>query len=189
MWPRELRILLVEDNPDHALLIQTTLEGSKYAPHISVIGDGEQVLNFIASDAAGRNLVPPPDLVLLDLKLPKVDGLEVLKAMRAAANWRQVPVVVLTTLTRPVDIDECYANGANGYLSKAVGPETFTSSVRDVVEYWLRLAARREAGRRWAAERAATMHASDDWGAGAAEAFMTAPRKDDDATLAGAQVR
>jgi CheY-like chemotaxis protein len=154
MWPRELRILLIEDNPDHAMLIQTTLEASKYAPRISLIADGEQALNYVATDVAGRSIVPPPDLVLLDLKLPKVDGQEVLKAMRAAPGWRQVPVVILTTLTRPADIDECYANGANGYLSKVVAPDTFVSSVRDVVEYWLRLAIRREAGRQWATERA-----------------------------------
>jgi two-component system response regulator len=144
--------LLIEDNPDHAMLIQTTLENSKYGPRISLIADGEQALNYVATDVAGRSGAPPPDLVLLDLKLPKVDGQEVLKAMRAAPGWRQVPVVILTTLTRPADIDECYANGANGYLSKVVAPDTFVSSVRDVVDYWLRLAIRREAGRQWAAE-------------------------------------
>lgn len=108
-----IRILLIEDNPDHALLVETALEALTPAPELRLIDDGQQALELIQSIPS-----PLPDLVLLDLKLPKVDGLEVLRAIRAAARWQAVPVMVLTTSNRPADVEACVANGANVYLSK-----------------------------------------------------------------------
>ncbi|MGQ0602595.1 MAG: response regulator [Anaerolineales bacterium] len=108
-----IRILLIEDNPDHALLVETALEAMTPVPELQLIDDGQQALELIQSTFGSL-----PDLVLLDLKLPKVDGLEVLRTIRAAARWQAVPVMVLTTSNRPADVEACVANGATAYLSK-----------------------------------------------------------------------
>ncbi len=110
-------ILLIEDNPDHALLIQAALESAGWPAPLSVISDGAQALEYVRwhGPAGGYGL---PCLVVLDLKLPKVGGLEVLQLMRATPGWQQVPVVVLTTSNHPADRDACLAGGASLYLSK-----------------------------------------------------------------------
>jgi CheY-like chemotaxis protein len=111
-------ILLIEDNADHALLVQSGLEAYPALPfRVTILSDGLQALEYIR----WQTQVPVlglPDLVLLDLKLPKVGGLEVLREMRASANWLSVPVVVLTTSNNPADIRACFASGANAYLNK-----------------------------------------------------------------------
>jgi two-component system response regulator len=108
------RILLIEDNPDHALLVELALEALTPAPHIIHIRDGQQALEHVQT----RDRALLPHIVLLDLKLPRVDGLEVLRIIRLSEAWQHVPVLVLTTSNRPADVEACLAYGANAYLSK-----------------------------------------------------------------------
>mgnify|MGYP000173932063 CR=1 FL=1 len=110
-------ILLIEDNPDHILLIQAALESLPRARPLMVMNDGAQALEYIRWLSAAP-LPELPCLILLDLKLPKVDGLDILRALRASPAWRQVPVIVLTTSNHPADIRTSLAQGANAYLSK-----------------------------------------------------------------------
>ena len=133
--------MLIEDNPDHVLLTQAVLELCPRVRQVMVIGDGEQALSYIRTDAASSPALHLPGLVLLDLKLPKVDGLDVLRAIRASPVWQRVPVVVLSTSTRPADIEACYAGGANAYLSKVAAPEALNTQICALADYWLNRAA------------------------------------------------
>ena len=130
-------IMLIEDNPDHVLLIQAALEDCRHAPHLQVLADGEQALRYIQASTTLGPGAGLPRLVLLDLKLPKVDGLDILRAMRASSVWREVPVVVISTSNRPADVEACYASGASAYLAKIGSPETFASRVCATVSRWL----------------------------------------------------
>lgn len=141
------RILLIEDNPDHALLIQAWLEDHPaLAPQLTVLSDGLQALDFIRWQAQ-TPVTSLPDLVLLDLKLPKVDGLDVLRALRASAAWTAVPVVVLTTSNNPADIRASFASGANAYLSKSSALEGAMPKLLETVEHAMRPAASWPEGR------------------------------------------
>lgn len=111
------RVLLIEDNADHAVLIQTLLEMAWPAARVTILSDGLQALEYVRHQTLAP-LFSLPDLVLMDLKLPKVDGLEVLRALRAAPAWQGVPAIVLTTSNNPADVQACLANGADAYLSK-----------------------------------------------------------------------
>jgi two-component system response regulator len=128
--------MLIEDNPDHALLIQTALEACPHVGQITLIEDGEQALHHIRAVLQEDEPVLP-GLIILDLKLPKVDGLDVLRALRAATHWRSVPVVVLSTSTRPSEIAACFANGANDYVTKVATPTELMTQVGDVATTWL----------------------------------------------------
>lgn len=111
-------LLLVEDNPDHALLIQTLLESAWPADvRLTVISDGQQALEYIRVQAQ-TPVFGLPDLVMLDLKLPKVNGLEILRELRRLSAWRSVPVIILTTSTNPADVQAGLAGGAAVCLSK-----------------------------------------------------------------------
>lgn len=110
-------ILVIEDNPDHVLLIQAALEALPNARPLMVMSDGAQALEYIRWLSAAP-LPELPCLILLDLKLPKVDGLEILRALRASPAWRHVPVIVLTTSNYPADILASLMHGASSYLSK-----------------------------------------------------------------------
>lgn len=121
--------MLIEDNPDHALLIRAALETLVPPPRLTVLSDGAQALEYIRAEAV-TSALELPGVVLLDLRLPKVDGLDVLRAMRASSVWRQVPVIVLTTSNHSADRQACYANGANFYLSKVLGLKTLVTDLR-----------------------------------------------------------
>jgi two-component system response regulator len=127
-------ILLVEDNPDHEALAMRALR--KHIPaNIVVARDGEEALRVLLDSPTGA----VPDLVLLDLQLPKIDGLEVLKRIRADARVRFVPVVVLTSSDEEQDIVSSYSLGANSYIRKPVDFQTFTDATRQLGLYWLEL--------------------------------------------------
>jgi two-component system response regulator len=127
-------ILLVEDNPDHEALAMRALR--KHIPaNILVARDGEEALHVLLDSPTGA----VPDLVLLDLQLPKIDGLEVLKRIRADARVRFVPVVVLTSSDEEQDIVSSYSLGANSYIRKPVDFQTFTDATRQLGLYWLEL--------------------------------------------------
>ncbi|MBF2026986.1 MAG: response regulator [Oscillatoriales cyanobacterium C42_A2020_001] len=123
-------IVLVEDNPDDERLTTRALRRGKIVNEILVARNGEEALNLIFS------LDPLPCVILLDLKLPKVDGLEVLRQLRANERTRLLPVVVLTSSSEERDIVESYSLGANSYVRKPVEIEQFTEAVRQLGLYW-----------------------------------------------------
>jgi two-component system response regulator len=136
-----VEILLVEDNPADLRLSLHALKQNNLANHVQVARDGAEALEFLfhegafASRAGSEN----PRVVLLDLKLPKVDGLEVLRRMKADERTRSVPVVVLTSSREERDIVETYELGVNSYIVKPVDFTQFTDAMRTIGMYWLLL--------------------------------------------------
>lgn len=131
-------ILLVEDNPDDEALTLRAVK--KHMPHgIVVARDGAEALDFLFGTGrfTGRDLSVSPLLVLLDLKLPKVNGLEVLRRIRGDARTRVIPVVVFTSSTEEQDILDCYSLGANSYIRKPVDYNQFCADMKQVMTYWL----------------------------------------------------
>lgn len=134
-------ILLVEDNPNDAELTLHGLRKGKLANQIHLVRDGAQALDFLfgTGEYAGRDLNQRPRVVLLDIKLPKVDGLEVLRQIKADERTRSIPVVMLTSSREDRDIVEGYHLGVNSYIVKPVEFEQFTAAVRELGMYWLLL--------------------------------------------------
>lgn len=132
-------ILLVEDNPDDQLLTRSALERSRLANDIIVVEDGAVALDFLlcAGKFAGRDPERLPQLVLLDLKLPKVDGIEVLRRLRENPRTRRLPVVVLTSSKAEADLVAAYDGGCNSYVRKPVDFTDFSEVARQLGLYWL----------------------------------------------------
>ena len=141
-------ILLVEDSPDDVELTRIAFEEAKVANLLRVVNDGAEALDYLFARGkhADRDPAALPSLVLLDLNLPKVDGREVLQAIRANEATRALPVVVLTTSAEPFDIDATYALGVNSYIRKPVDFEQFVWAVKQVGLYWLVLNETPDAG-------------------------------------------
>lgn len=134
-----LCILLVEDNPDHAELAMRNLSDSRLANKVFHVEDGEAALDFLHNRGrfGDREAYPRPHLVLLDLRLPKVDGIEVLKEVKSSAELKSIPVVVLTTSAAERDLALAYNHYANSYLTKPVDFDSFSDLLRDLGFYWL----------------------------------------------------
>ena len=132
-------ILLVEDNPDDVELTRIAFAEAGSGHVIRVVTDGVQALDYLFARGvhADRDPADLPALVLLDLNLPKLNGREVLQAMRANAATRALPVVVLTTSAEPLDVGSVYDLGANSYIQKPVEFERFLDVVRQIGLYWL----------------------------------------------------
>ncbi len=132
-------ILLVEDNPDDEALTLRALKKSNILNEVVVARDGVEALDYLFATGAhaGRDTRVQPELVLLDLKLPRLDGLEVLKRIRADARSRLQPVVVLTTSNEERDVLSSYELGANSYIRKPVDFEQFMDAVRQLGLFWL----------------------------------------------------
>jgi len=135
----ELDILLVEDNEDDMDLALHALRREKLANNIFVARDGEEALDFLfcRGGFAQRSFNHPPKLVLLDLKLPKVDGMEVLKQVKSDPRTRTIPVVIMTSSKEERDLVAGYNLGANSYIQKPVDFEQFRETVKSVGLYWL----------------------------------------------------
>jgi len=132
-------ILLVEDNPDDVELTRIAFTQAKIANKLVVARDGAEALDYLFARGAYADRDPThlPSIVLLDLNLPKVDGREVLQAIRGNELTRSVPVVVLTTSVEPFDVEASYALGVNSYIQKPVDFEHFVWAVQQVGLYWL----------------------------------------------------
>jgi two-component system response regulator len=132
-------ILLVEDNPDDVELTRIAFDEAKVANLLHVVSDGAEALDYLFARGkhADRDPAALPSLVLLDLNLPKVDGREVLQAIRANPATHKLPVVVLTTSAEPFDVEATYALGVNSYIRKPVDFEQFVWAVKQVGLYWL----------------------------------------------------
>ena len=134
MQSNDVEILLVEDNPNDAELTLRALKQRNLANQVHLCRDGAEAMDYFA-DATGA----VPKVVLLDLKLPKVDGLEVLRRLKGDVRTKAIPVVVLTSSREEPDIERAYELGANSYIVKPVDFEAFARAVSDVGLYWLLL--------------------------------------------------
>lgn len=132
-------ILLVEDNPDDVDLTLMAFKKSRIANDVVVARDGEEALDYLFATGvhAGRDPLRTPEVVLLDLKLPKMDGLEVLRRVRADERTRRLPVVVLTSSREERDVVSSYELGANSFVQKAVDFTQFQEAARQLGLYWL----------------------------------------------------
>jgi two-component system response regulator len=130
-------ILLVEDNPDDVRLTKRALHKNNISNRLVVVGDGADALEYLLNAASGVGALPA--VTLLDLKLPKVDGLEVLQRIRDDERLRRLPIVVLTSSREEQDILRSYDLGANSYIRKPVDFEQFIDAVRHLGLYWLLL--------------------------------------------------
>jgi len=136
--PKPTEILLVEDNPQDAELALRALRHAKIANHITLARDGAEALEILFGDSA-EGIRAAPKVVLLDLKLPKIDGLEVLKQIKTDPRTKLIPVVVLTSSREQNDIVESYRLGVNSYIVKPVDFERFADAVQKAGLYWLLL--------------------------------------------------
>jgi len=134
-----LVLLVVEDNPDHTELIIRSLQDRRVANTIHHVSDGQAALDYLYRQGRyeDERLSPRPDLVLLDLRLPKVDGLEVLRRVKSDPATKHIPVVILTTSEADRDLEAAYTHQANSYLVKPVEFEQFVQLMNDLGFYWL----------------------------------------------------
>jgi two-component system, response regulator len=132
-------ILLVEDNPSDVELTKRALLRNRISNKLVVAEDGVEALDYIFCKGkyADRDFLDFPTVVLLDLHLPRIDGLEVLKAVRSDERTKRLPVVVLTSSKEEVDVANCYDNGANSYIRKPVEFEQFAEAINYLGLYWL----------------------------------------------------
>jgi two-component system, chemotaxis family, response regulator Rcp1 len=126
-----LHIVLVEDNPADAEMLKTALEQADAPVEVMLLKDGMQAMEYLA-----RNVSGPHDLVLLDLNLPRVSGFEVLERIRANAELKSLPIVVMSGSSDPMEIERCYRAGANSYVCKPTHLDEIFSTVEHLVNYW-----------------------------------------------------
>jgi chemotaxis family two-component system response regulator Rcp1 len=134
--PSDSDLLLVENNPSDVYLMQEAFRSSRSGSRMHVVEDGSQALAFLRREPPFAS-APRPDLVLLDLNLPRQDGLSVLEEMKADPELRKIPVIVLTTSTAEADVDRCYELNANCYIAKPVDFEEFERVIREIDSFWL----------------------------------------------------
>jgi two-component system response regulator len=141
MTENEIEILLVEDNPDDLEMTLRALRKANLANHIQVARDGAEAVEFIFGEGAhaGRKVENTPKVILLDLKLPKIDGMEILKRVKTDLRTKNIPVVMLTSSKEQKDVVESYHLGVNSYIVKPVNFESFAAAVAELGMYWLLL--------------------------------------------------
>lgn len=132
----EISILLVEDDPDHVDLTRIALQTARVPFGLDVAMDGTEALQYLRREEPYRNAAIP-DLILLDLNLPKLDGREVLRAIKSDPDLRRIPVIVLTTSSDTADVEAAYQNHANSYITKPTDFDDFLHAIETMHEYWL----------------------------------------------------
>ena len=134
-------VLLVEDDPGDQELTRRALEDGEIAHELHVVGDGEEALDYLFCRGRYANPVdcPVPELILLDLNLPKVTGKQVLEQIQNDARLRRTPVIVLTTSQQEADIQQCYDSGASAYIVKPVRIDDFIRMIHCIDEYWFEI--------------------------------------------------
>lgn len=135
---KPLHILLVEDNDGDILLIQEAFEEAKVANNLKVVKDGEKALNYLQKKG-GFIDAASPDLIILDINLPRMNGHEVLKEIKESDEFKQIPVIMLTTSSSEIDVVKSYKNHANCYITKPVDVEDFFEAVLGIEEFWISL--------------------------------------------------
>ena|ERR1043166_4662392 len=135
----EVEIILVEDNPNDAEMTVRALKKNNLANNLKHLKNGEEALDFMfcRGEYFGRNVDNRPKVILLDLKMPKVDGIEVLRQLKADDRTKMIPVVVLTSSKEDPDIRNCYELGVNSYIVKPVGFDHFVEAVSGLGLYWM----------------------------------------------------
>lgn len=133
------QILLVEDSSDDELLTLRALRKNNFAAQVVIVHDGQEALDYLFSDGefAGRETFDQPNMVLLDINLPKLNGLEVLKQVRSDQRTRYLPIVMLTSSSEESDIRSSYDDGANSYVLKSIDFKEFSTAMAYTVQYWL----------------------------------------------------
>ena len=131
-----IEVLLVEDSPGDARLTREALRDANTSVHLHVVCDGVEAMEFLKQEGAHGN-APRPDLILLDLNLPRMDGREVLSQVKADPSLQTIPTIILTTSQSEADVVTSYQLHANCYLSKPVQLEAFESLVRSINDFWL----------------------------------------------------
>ncbi len=135
----DIELLLVEDSTEDAHLVMRALKKSNMGSKIMHLQDGAEALDFIFAKGAytGRQVADRPRLILLDLKMPRVDGLQVLRAIKDDSRTRSIPVVIMTSSREDKDVLESYSLGVNSYVVKPVSFENFSKAVTELGTYWL----------------------------------------------------
>jgi len=126
-------VLLVEDNPDDVEILKMAIEAGGIKSRLTVARDGQEALDILR----GGNGAPRPSLIFLDLNLPKVKGLDVLREIKADPSLQHIPVIILTASTLDKDVINCYELGANSFVSKSANLEDFLEAIKTILEYWL----------------------------------------------------
>ena len=139
MENREIEILLVEDSIDDAELTIRALRNNNVTTNIVHLMDGAAALDFLFGTGkyTGRNIENRPKVILLDLKMPKMGGMEVLEKLKADPEFRSIPIVILTSSKEDPDIQKCYALGANSYIAKPVESDNFFQVIKEIGMYWM----------------------------------------------------
>ncbi len=135
MRNRKLKILLVEDNPDDVKIAERSLKKGNVQSDLYVVQDGQEALDFLRRKGKYSD-APRPDLIFLDLNLPKIGGHEVLAEIRQDASLKRIPVIVLTVSKRDEDIVKAYNSGASGYIPKPPSTTEFIKVINTVLDYW-----------------------------------------------------
>ena len=138
-WMHKINVLVVEDSPGDARLISEAFKETKVQADIRVVQDGVDAMHFLRREGQFADEVRP-DLILLDLNLPRKDGREVLLEIKHSPTFRQIPVLILTTSSRPQDVRFSYENHANSYIVKPADMDSFFQVVRNLEEFWFRVA-------------------------------------------------
>ena len=133
-----LKLFLVEDNPADVDLTRLALEENRMSFHMEVASDGEEATQYLAR--LGQPGAVPPDLIILDLNVPKINGLDILKIIKSNEHTQLIPVIVLTTSSAHNDMIACYRNYANCYVTKPLDFEEFIEVIREIKAFWLTVA-------------------------------------------------
>jgi len=139
---KSVRVLVAEDNEDHLFLTTRALQATNHDLRLEVQGvrDGEEALDYFYRRGKYKD-ASRPHIVLLDLKMPKVSGLEVLEKLKADPELRSIPVVVLTSSDRPEDVEATYRRGGNSFITKPVSPQGMRDGLRELTDYWMKFSA------------------------------------------------